>query len=170
TNANANLFVVSARDAAGLSNVATLNIFVNAAPTFTIDPIILPEISPEQPLTGTLSEYIIDPNPGDTFSFTKVSGPDWVEVAADGALSGTPTLNDVGTNTVVVSVTDSANLAASATVLIPVLTPAEPDPIAVTLITQGEHLQLNWTGGVPPYQVEMRTNLTDDIWIPVGAP
>jgi len=31
-------------------------------------------------------------------SFSKVSGPAWLVVAADGALTGTPTGADVGTN------------------------------------------------------------------------
>jgi hypothetical protein len=40
-------------------------------------------------------------------SFVKVEGPDWLIVAADGTLSGTPVWEDLGLNSFVVQVTDS---------------------------------------------------------------
>ncbi|MGB0371979.1 MAG: LamG-like jellyroll fold domain-containing protein [Opitutales bacterium] len=51
----------------------------------------------------------------DTLTFSKVSGPDWLSVAANGDLYGTPTSGDVGENTFTVQVsafdgTDTADL------------------------------------------------------------
>jgi len=49
---------------------------------------------------------VYEPN-GDVLTFTKVSGPEWLEVADDGSFSGTPGPEDAGkTNTWTVEVTD----------------------------------------------------------------
>jgi hypothetical protein len=164
-NANTNTFVVSARDVAGLSNVATLNIYVNARPTFVANPFSLPDLAPGQTLAGNLATNVTDLNPGDVLTFAKVSGPDWVEVASDGTLSGTPLSGNEGTNSIVVSVTDPYALSENATMLVRVLA---LEPLVANITPQGQDLLLTWTGGTPPYQVEMNTNLTDPVWIPVG--
>ncbi len=166
-NANTNLFVVSARDAAGLSNVATLNIYVNASPVFNEDPFSLPDVLAGQSLNVNIATNVTDLNPIESLNFAKVSGPAWLSVAANGTVSGTPAGGDVGTNTVVLSVTDSGGLADSATLFVRVVSPV---PLQASLEPQGNDLLLSWTGGTPPYQVEMRTNLTTDVWTPLGAP
>jgi hypothetical protein len=43
---------------------------------------------------------------GGTLTFAKVSGPSWLSVALDGALTGTPSSSDVGLNSFEVSVSD----------------------------------------------------------------
>lgn len=44
------------------------------------------------------------------YTFSKVSGPDWIEVSSDGTVSGTPTPTSVGDNSrLKISVTDSSN-------------------------------------------------------------
>jgi hypothetical protein len=166
-DANTNVFVVSARDAAGLSNVATLNIYVNANPAFTEDPFSLADLTAGQALNASVAGQVTDLNLTETFSFAKVSGPAWVQVASDGTVSGTPGSEDQGTNSVVVSVTDSGNLSDSATMLVRVLSPA--GPLQASLVPQGGNLLLSWTGGGPPYQVEMNTNLTGATWLPLGS-
>lgn len=165
-NANTNAFIVSARDAAGLSNVATLNIYVNANPTFNVDPFSLPDLQPGQPLSGTIATNVTDLNTIETFNYAKVSGPSWVQVASNGAVSGMPSSGDQGTNSIVVSVTDSGSLSDTAILLIQVLAPA--GPLQANLVPQGSDLLLTWTGGVPPYQVEMNTNLGTAPWLPLG--
>ena len=45
---------------------------------------------------------------GDTLTYSKVSGPAWLSVASNGALSGTPGNSDVGANSFTVKVTDAA--------------------------------------------------------------
>jgi hypothetical protein len=43
-------------------------------------------------------------------------------------------------------------------------------PIAITSVRrQGSNLLLGWTGGLDPFQVQSRTNLTLDVWQNVGA-
>lgn len=78
------------------------------------------------PHTGSIAGSAGDPNPGDTLSYSKTSGPTWLGVAADGSLSGTPGLGDGGPNTFTVRVTDGGGLFAETTLLIDVtLTPAQ---------------------------------------------
>lgn len=165
---NTNVFVVSARDAVGAFNTATLLIAVNVHPLFLTDPLTLPDVSPGGSLAGNLATNVTDLNPGDVLSFAKISGPPWVQVAAGGAISGTPTSADVGDHAVGVSVTDLGGLSASATLLVRVVLLAAP--LQVSLLSQGEHLLLAWTGGTPPYQVEMTTNLAHPEWLPLGEP
>ncbi|MCP4339157.1 MAG: hypothetical protein GY799_09790, partial [Desulfobulbaceae bacterium] len=53
--------------------------------------------------------------------FAKVSGPDWLTVASDGTLSGTPNGNDEGLNSWVVSVSDGVNTPLQTTLNITVI-------------------------------------------------
>ncbi|MDP0499753.1 MAG: GH92 family glycosyl hydrolase [Verrucomicrobiota bacterium JB022] len=55
--------------------------------------------------TGSLAQYVTDPN-GDALAFSKVSGPAWLVVNADGSISGQPGMGDIGENRFVISVTD----------------------------------------------------------------
>jgi len=66
--------------------------------------------------SSNISSTVSDPNPGDTQTFSKVSGPAWLSVSAGGILSGTPSYNDTGTNAFTVRVTDAAGASAFALV------------------------------------------------------
>ena len=59
-----------------------------------------------QAYSGKVKAYAYDPDPGDALSFTKVSGPAWLQVSAAGLISGTPSAADVGTGTFVLRATD----------------------------------------------------------------
>lgn len=61
-----------------------------------------------QPYTGTLVGTATDADAGDVLTFAKAAGPDWLQVAANGALSGTPSLSDDGLQEFTLTVTDSA--------------------------------------------------------------
>ena len=50
-----------------------------------------------------------------------MDGPEWFSVAADGALSGTPTGGDVGSNSFTISVRDAGSTAVQATLAITVI-------------------------------------------------
>ena len=54
-----------------------------------------------------MAEDVYDPTPGDTLTFSKLSGPAWLNVAANGTLSGTPCGSDYGANKFTVRVTDA---------------------------------------------------------------
>ena len=115
TNAHVgpNEFVIRVTDSTGLFDQAVLAVTVadvNDAPLFTSDPI--PGAGATQGLaySGSLAGVAVDPDAGDTLSFSKVSGPAWLAVAANGTLSGTPANAHVGPNSFVVRVTDAAGL------------------------------------------------------------
>jgi hypothetical protein len=165
-NANTNLFVVSARDAAGLSNSASMSIYVNGAPIFAVNPFDLPAANAGDAYNGTVATNASDPNPSDLLTFAKLSGPDWLEVGTNGVVSGVPGNGEAGTNSFVISVTDPAGLIGNATLTIQVI---PVTPIRSSLVMQGADLLLNWTGGSGPYRVEMTTDLTSTNWQEVAS-
>ena len=118
SDVNTNIFVVSVSDPVGLSNTATLYIYVNGAPIFLASPFTLPAIVAGQNYAGTIATNATDPNPTDTLTFAKVSGPAWLNVAANGILSGVPANTDANTNSFIVSVTDPSGLSNTATLYI----------------------------------------------------
>lgn len=81
----------------------------NRSPEFFPKPVrVLPAMM-NQPYVGqTLARFATDMDKvtGDTLTFSKISGPSWLNVAANGALSGTPAFGDVGENLFSVRVTD----------------------------------------------------------------
>jgi len=113
-DANTNTFVVSVKDTAGLSNTATLYIYVNGAPSLIANPFNMPDIIAGQTYSGTIATNATDPNSADTRSFAKVSGPARLVVGKDGKLTGESLSADIGNNSFVVSVTDPRSLSGSA--------------------------------------------------------
>jgi len=166
SDANTNVFVVNARDTGGQSNSVTLYVYVNGAPSFNSDPFTMPDVVAGQNYSGSLATNASDPNPGDVLAFAKVSGPAWLTVAADGTLSGTPLSDSVGTNSFLVSVTDSGGLSNSATMN---LTVDAAPPIVSTISFQSNALQLNWSGGIAPYQVQATPDLLNPAWQNLGG-
>jgi fibronectin type 3 domain-containing protein len=115
-----NLFVVRVTDSTGATDDANLYITVinvNDAPTWTL--LTCPDITRDQPYSTAITAADIDV--GDTLVYSKVSGPAWLAVAADGTLSGTPAESDVGVNTFAVRVTDSTGAFTDATITVTVL-------------------------------------------------
>jgi hypothetical protein len=103
-------------------------------PFFAASVLHLPPVVVGHAYSATLADLAIEPIGNSTLSFAKVSGPEWLNVAANGMLSGTPTNTDAGTNMFVFSVTAPSSLSASATGVIIVSTnnPADPvDPPAI---------------------------------------
>jgi len=133
-------------------------VMTNVAPAFVANPLLGSVAAAGQPYSGSLAGNASDPNPGDVLAFSKVSGPGWLNVAADGGLSGVPQPGDAGTNRFVVRVTDSGGLFDEATLELIVL-PSPPQFTAVTL--SGGSLIFNGTNGAPgwPYYVLASTNL-----------
>ena len=167
SNANNNTFVVSVTDAAGLSSTATFNVYVYGQPSFTVNPFTVPSIVAGNNYSGTIATNVTDPNTVDTLTFGLVSGPDWLSVGADGTLSGEPYSADDGTNSFEVSVTDAAGLSSTGIMYLTV-TPAPS--IVPTATAQGSNLNLSWTGGIGPFQIQTTTNLADPNWVDVGDP
>ncbi|MCW8956865.1 MAG: putative Ig domain-containing protein, partial [Gammaproteobacteria bacterium] len=108
-------------DADGISNIEEYVIATGASvpPVFFADPLNKPNVYQDQVYSASIATDAFDAN-GDAFSFTKVSGPAWLNVAAGGALSGTPGSIDIGANAFVVEVSDGG-LTSTATLNINVI-------------------------------------------------
>ncbi|MFC1467955.1 sulfatase-like hydrolase/transferase [Verrucomicrobiota bacterium] len=84
-------------------------------PTFDSDPVVEIGAVLGMAYNSTLSDDVSDPN-NDPLTFSLVpGGPAWLSLAANGGLSGTPSADDVGTNSWTVSVADGVSGSATAT-------------------------------------------------------
>jgi hypothetical protein len=108
SNVGANAFTVRVEDGIDGADLAILNITVintNDAPIFSSDPINEADASDGAAYSSSIADNASDPD-GDSLTFAKVSGPAWLSVAADGTLSGTPGVANIGPNNFTVSVSD----------------------------------------------------------------
>lgn len=89
-------------------------LFTNIAPQFVTN--MMTSVSSTQTIaySSSIAGTATDANPGDTLTYSKLSGPAWLNVAANGTLTGTPTPSDSGTNIFIVQVTDTAGATAFA--------------------------------------------------------
>ena len=135
-------------------------------PMFLANPFTQVVATAGAPYAASLPTNAVQPT-GDALTFAKVAGPAWLNVAANGALSGTPAVSDIGTNSFSVSLADTNGWSSTATMTIAVV-PAPPIVLAIS--GQGQNLVLSWVGGQPPYQVQMATGLNNPSWQNVGGP
>lgn len=134
-----NTFIIKVADQAGLSSTVTVLVtvlHVNHAPKWSQDPITLPNAKEREPYAQSVASFASDIDPNDTLTFEKLSGPAWVSVGADGAITGTPQRPNLGLNVVKVRVTDAGGDFADVTVNITVDKVNRPprwtqDPIAL---------------------------------------
>jgi regulation of enolase protein 1 (concanavalin A-like superfamily) len=88
----------------------------NVAPVFASSPFYTADASEGTAYVGqTLAGRATDAQP---ITYWKVSGPAWLDIATNGALSGTPPLGSSGLNSFIVRAADSAGLTADATLRI----------------------------------------------------
>lgn len=118
---------------------------LNAAPVFTADPIVGADATENVAYVGSLAGSATDAE-GDPLAYAKVSGPDWLFIATDGTLSGTPTGFDVGVNIFTVSVSDG------------LATPVEA-ALNITVIAATPNDFSNWMSG---YSVGTEIGFTED--------
>lgn len=107
---------------------------------FTQDPITGGSATATVAYAGSIAGYASDPD-SDPLTFSKVSGPLWLNVSSNGTLSGTPTLADMGTGTFIVKVSDSDDGSDTATLNILVNDQdgsPPPDPSST------EHYRIIW--------------------------
>jgi uncharacterized repeat protein (TIGR03803 family) len=173
-----NVFVVSLTDPNGVSNTATMivPVILDPAPTFLSNPFTEPAATVGLAYAATIATNATAPylSSGDVLTFALVSGPSWLSVATNGALSGTPAAANVGTNTSIVSVTDLGGGSATATMLIVVTAPTtlEFNVSPGQLIYGSNGFQFSFSG--PPgqtYEVLSSSNLTLPFpkWTVVGT-
>ncbi|WP_321375640.1 putative Ig domain-containing protein [uncultured Draconibacterium sp.] len=92
------------------SSAAVLNIEYtvgeeNEPPIFVSNPLIEIDGTQDAAYNSSLADDATDPE-GDPLTFHKISGPDWLTVAANGDLSGTPDYSEIGSNNWTVQVMD----------------------------------------------------------------
>jgi autotransporter-associated beta strand protein len=134
-NVGPNSFTVQVTDAANASATAVLTITVantNDAPAFAAGP-FAEAATEDTPFTGQLAAA--DPDAGETLAYALVSGPAWLTVSNTGALSGTPTNENVGPNAFTVQVADAANASATAVLTITVANTNDAPAFAASSIT-----------------------------------
>ena len=111
-NVGINNFVVKVTDQYHASATALLTITVantNDAPVFKTSPIIYPSGTEKVAYREqTLRSIATDPDAGDTFSYSIISGPEWLSIAESGLLSGTPPQGSAGLNQFTIRATDTA--------------------------------------------------------------
>lgn len=90
---------------------------VNQKPVWTATSIRLKNAREAEDYTADLRDFATDPD-GDTLNFTKLTGPDWLRINADGRISGKPQRRDVGLNTFEVRTFDPSSENASAKIQI----------------------------------------------------
>jgi hypothetical protein len=150
------------------TNTATLKIVVlnvNDAPTFTSDPITKPDATEDSAYAGqTLAGSAIDVDAGATLTYAKASGPAWLSIAGDGALSGTPANGNVGTNAWTVQVSDGiATNTATLNIIVtnaPTLTP----PTLTIAPTPPGFVTVSWTPATPGWLLQENLNLGTTNW------
>ncbi len=80
----------------------------NNAPSWLADPVATSDATEGQLYSDALAGWVADPE-GDPLIFSKESGPAWLVVANDGALSGTPGATNLGLNSFEITVDDGNN-------------------------------------------------------------
>ncbi|HEU5071717.1 MAG TPA: LamG-like jellyroll fold domain-containing protein [Verrucomicrobiae bacterium] len=93
-------------------------LITNHAPQFATNLLTPGAATQDQPYASTIAGTATDADAGDLLTYSKVDGAAWLTVAANGALGGTPTFADEGTNYFTVRVTDAAGASAFAVVAI----------------------------------------------------
>lgn len=119
----------------------------NHAPLWADSPLKWLECAENAAYAGPpLATQATDPD-GAPLTFVKTGGPDWLVVATDGSLSGTPAAGDVGSNSFGVRVTDAGGLSADAVVNILVnFVNQAPEFIAVPIVAEDAAALAPYTG------------------------
>lgn len=156
---------------AGPSPLTATNVIASAYLKHPFFGYSTPKFNPN-PLTGTgatagipyaaaLADNVTDTNSNETLLFSKLSGPAWLSVAANGALSGTPGPGDTGTNSFNIRVMDSTGFIDNAIVRVAVVNPAPPVITSGAAVTDanfnfqlsgvvGQHYRIEYTPALPP--------------------
>lgn len=127
----------------------------NLPPSFEGDPLVRELGYVGQAYAGTIAGTATDPNPGDAVTYSKVSGPAWLQVAADGTLSGSPTSSDAGMNSFQVRATDFAGAGTTVALQIEISASALPpsfDPPGGTFEGAGAVQLTSITPGVTGFR------------------
>ena len=163
-NVGLNSWTVQVSDGIAAPVTATLEIIVdnvNDAPVFAPDPINKPNAEANSVYSDTLAGSASDVDAGDSLTYSKVSGPAWLNVATNGALSGTPGSGDLGPNVFTVKVEDTAVAFDTATLNITV--DSAPTPPTMSIQVSGSNLEILWPASYVTYSLYSSTDLSPPI-------
>lgn len=104
----------------------TRGVFAAVSPTFTASLNYLPSVPAGSAFSRSIASLASDPQ-GDSLTFSKVSGPAWLTVSANGSLGGTPDTSSANATTVI-KVQDPSGNSATSTFVFRVEDPALPAP------------------------------------------
>lgn len=110
----------------GFGNEGATTVGANHAPTFISNPVVSVDASVGTAYAWTLTVLVRELDCNDVLTYSKISGPAWLTVSANGMLSGTPIPGNVGMNTFTVRVVDRAGEYAETQLNIFVGPPASP--------------------------------------------
>jgi arylsulfatase A-like enzyme len=111
---------------AGAQGFYRVQLGSNTPPVFTADPILKPSATTSEAYSNSLAGSAVDADAGDMLTFTKLAGPDWLAVANNGNLSGTPVGTNLGAGYFTVQVADSHGATSTAELQISVVEPVPP--------------------------------------------
>jgi hypothetical protein len=138
------------------------NAAANSAPVWNTNPVNETSATQGVSYSATLADNASDPD-GNPLTFAKVSGPAWLTVASNGALSGTPGASDTGANAWTVSVSDGIAPAVQATLNITVMAETTPPsaPTGLVATAGSATVALDWANNTEPdlasYRVKRAT-------------
>lgn len=92
---------------------------INGLPLFESDPFTAADAAEDQSYQASIASVAQDPE-GDELTFSKVSGPAWLTVQANGSISGTPNQPEVGLNNFIIQTEDALGGTQQATLSITV--------------------------------------------------
>jgi hypothetical protein len=134
-------------DGKAISNIATVFVTVapkkidavNRTPSFKSNPLKLAGGSEGKLATAaSISDSAVDPDPDDSITYSKTAGAAWLEIAADGTLSGYPPKGSRGTNRFTVRATDSAGAFTESILLLEIEAPVIPLPWGIEQLGETE--------------------------------
>ena len=158
-----NQWTVMVSDGNGGTDTAVLQVIVsnvNDAPAFTADPVNKANANENVVYSDTIAGSATDVDSGESLTYSKVSGPAWLTVAANGTLSGAPGAADVGANVFTVKVEDAALASDTATLSITVIAATPP---ALSIQVSGSNLEVLWPASATGFSLYSTTNLLPSV-------
>lgn len=169
--------MIALRSDSGVFRVEKYEWTYDTTVSFTNDPIVAPNVRKDEAYNSSIADSATDTN-GDPLTYAKLNGPTWLNIATNGALSGTPTVDDLGDNRFLIQASAIGGTAIT-TLDIRVYTLDPPDvPSEIALDSTSESIVANGsiagktitlTEGARVFSIGDTVRLTCDLGI-VGTP